>query len=105
MTGLFEPPQAPLGDILIDSNLLPLLRSIHQRLKRVIDKLALRRSILPQSKLGKAISYAIHQWPNLETYLADGRIDICNNLVENAITLTPANWLKARNGKPERMVA
>jgi len=133
-------------------------RMIHQRLKKAIDKLALRRSILPQSKLGKAISYAINQWPNLQTYLTDGRVEICNNLVENAIrptklgaknwlflgneesgqkcailytivencrrlginpkeyltdvltrlpgmkaqdaiTLTPANWLKARNGK------
>ncbi len=29
---------------------------IHQQLKKAIDKLALRRSILPKSKLGKAIS-------------------------------------------------
>jgi len=139
-------------------------RMIHRRLKRAIDKLALRRSILPQSKLGKAIRYAINQWPNLETYLADGRVEICNNLVENAIrptklgaknwlflgneesgqkcailytivencrrlginpkeyltdvltrlpgmlakeaiTLTPANWLKARSGKSVRRAA
>jgi len=139
-------------------------RMIHRRLKRAIDKLALRSSILPKSKLGKAIRYAINQWPNLEVYLGDGRVEICNNLVENAIrptklgaknwlfignemsgqkcailytivencrrlginpkeyltdvltrlpamlaseaiTLTSANWLKARSGKPERMVA
>ncbi len=60
-------------------------RMIHRRLKKAIDKLALRRSILPKSKLGKAISYAINQWPNLETYLGDGRVEIYNNLVENAI--------------------
>lgn len=139
-------------------------RMIHRRLRKAIDKLALRRSILPKSKLGKAISYAINQWPNLETYLDDGRVEICNNLVENAIrptklgaknwlflgneesgqkcailytivencrrlginpkeyltdvltrlpgmvakdavTLTPANWLKARSGMPGRMAA
>ncbi len=139
-------------------------RMIHRRIKKVVDKLALRRSILPKSKLGKAIQYAIRQWPNLETYLGDGRVEICNNLVENAIrptklgsknwlfigneisgqkcailytivencrrlginpkeyltdvltrlpamlakdaiTLTPANWLKARSGKPVRKVA
>ena len=139
-------------------------RIIHRRLKKAIDKLALRRSILPKSKLGKAISYAINQWPKLETYLGDGRVEICNNLVENAIrptklgaknwlfvgnvesgqkcailytivencrrlginpkeyltdvltrlpamlaseaaSLTPANWLKARSGKPARKVA
>jgi transposase len=137
---------------------------IHRRLKKAIDKLALRRSILPKSKLGKAISYAIKQWSRLEVYLDDGRVEICNNLVENAIrptklgsknwlfigneesgkksailytivencrrlginpkeyltdvltrlpgmlakdaiTLTPANWLKARSGKPTRMAA
>ena len=139
-------------------------RMIHRRLKKAIDKLAFRSSILPKSKLGKAIRYAINQWPNLETYLGDGRVEICNNLVENAIrptklgaknwlfignemsgqkcailytivencrrlginpkeyltdvltrlpamlakdavTLTPANWLKARSGKPVRKVA
>jgi transposase len=139
-------------------------RMIHRRLKKAIDKLSLRSSILPQTKLGKAIRYAINQWPNLETYLGDGRVEICNNLVENAIrptklgaknwlflgneesgqkcailytivencrrlginpkeyltdvltrlpgmlakdakNLTPANWLKALSGKPERMAA
>jgi len=139
-------------------------RMIHRRLRQAIDKLALRRSILPKSKLGKAIRYAINQWPNLEVYLGDGRVEICNNLVENAIrptklgaknwlfvgnresgrkcailytivenclrlginpkeyltdvltrlpgmlagdavSLTPANWLKDRSGKPVRMVA
>ena len=71
-------------------------RMIHQRLKKAIDKLALRRSILPQSKLGKAIRYAINQWSNLEVYLTDGRVEICNNLVENAIRPTKLgakNWL------------
>ena len=71
-------------------------RMIHRRLKKAIDKLALRRSILPKSKLGKAISYAINQWSNLETYLGDGRVEICNNLVENAIRPTKLgakNWL------------
>ena len=71
-------------------------RMIYRRLKKAIDKLALRRSILPKSRLGKATSYAINQWPNLETYLGDGRVEICNNLVENAIRPTKLgakNWL------------
>jgi hypothetical protein len=69
---------------------------IHQRLKKLIDKLALRRAILPQSKLGKALSYAINQWSNLQAYLSDGRVEICNNLVENAIRPTKLgakNWM------------
>jgi transposase len=71
-------------------------RMIHLRLKKVMEKLAQRSSILPKSKLGKAISYTIKQWSNLETYLNDGRVEICNNLVENAIRPTKLgakNWL------------
>jgi len=71
-------------------------RMIHRRLKKAIDKLALRGSILPKSKLGKAIRYAINQWTSLEVYLGDGRVEICNNSVENAIRPTKLgakNWL------------
>jgi len=71
-------------------------RPIHQRLKKLFDKLALRRTILPKSNLGKAITYALNQWPNLQTYLRDGRVEIDNNLVENAIRPTKLgakNWL------------
>jgi len=71
-------------------------RPIHQRLKKLLDQLATRRSILPKSLLGKAIAYALNQWPNLETYLRDGRVEIDNNLVENAIRPTKLgakNWL------------
>jgi transposase len=138
-------------------------RTIHRRLKAAIDRLALR-AILPKSKLGKALRYAVNQWAKLAVYLGDGRIEIDNNLVENAIrptklgaknwlfigcreagqraailytivencrrlgidtreyledvltrlpsmkdseavTLTPANWLRARQGKPVRKAA
>jgi transposase len=71
-------------------------RLIHQRLKKLFNKLALRKSILPKSQLGKAISYAINQWDRLVVYLSDGRIEIDNNLVENAIRPTKLgakNWL------------
>jgi transposase len=71
-------------------------RLIHHRLKRLLDRLALRRTILPQSLLGKAITYTLNQWPNLQTYLKDGRVEIDNNLVENAIRPTKLgakNWL------------
>ena len=71
-------------------------RIIHERLKKLFDKLARRRSILPKSQLGKAVGYAINQWPNLQTYLGDGRVEIDNNLVENAIRPTKLgakNWL------------
>ena len=79
-------------------------RIIHQRLHQAITLLAKRR-ILPKSKLGKAIKYALRQWPRLELYLTDGRVEIDNNLVENAIRPTKLgakNWLflgNAESGK------
>jgi transposase len=54
------------------------------------------RRILPKSLLGQAIAYALGQWPSLLLYLADGRVEIDNNLVENAIrptALGKKNWL------------
>ena len=46
--------------------------------------------------LGQAIDYALGQWPTLKVYLADGRVELDNNLVENAIRPTAIgkkNWL------------
>jgi transposase len=61
---------------------------IHRRLKKLLEKLSQRRGILPKSKLGRAISYALNQWFRIEVYLSDGRVEIDNNLVENAIRPT-----------------
>ncbi len=41
--------------------------------------------ILPESKLGKAITYALNQWPYLPRYLDDGLLDIDNNAAERSI--------------------
>jgi len=41
--------------------------------------------VLPKSAIGKAIGYMLKQWPRLEVYLTDGKLEIDNNLVENAI--------------------
>jgi transposase len=43
---------------------------------------------LPQSLFGKALSYALSQWDALTPYLIDGRVELDNNLVENAIRPT-----------------
>jgi transposase len=42
-------------------------------------------AVLPKSAIGKAIGYMLGQWPKLEKYISDGRLEIDNNLVENAI--------------------
>jgi transposase len=55
-----------------------------------------KRRFLPQSLMGKAISYALGQWSSLLPYLSDGRLEIDNNQVENAIrptALGKKNWL------------
>lgn len=50
----------------------------------------------PQSQLGKALHYAHNEWPCLIRYLEDGRLNIDNNMVENAIrpfAVGRKNWL------------
>lgn len=64
------------------------MRKKHSR--RVMEKikqwlLKNRDEVLPKSGIGKAINYALGQWSRMENYLSDGRIEIDNNLVENAI--------------------
>ncbi|MDP9115028.1 MAG: IS66 family transposase [Acidobacteriota bacterium] len=71
-------------------------RPIHDRLHRLLAKLKVTRRHLPQSLMGKAIDYTLGLWPLLGVYLEDGRVEIDNNLVENAIRPTAIgkkNWL------------
>ena len=58
--------------------------------------LRIRPRHLPQNAMGKAITYPSEQWPALQRFLGDGRIEIDNNLVKNAIRPTAIgkkNWL------------
>jgi len=67
-----------------------------QRLHRLLLSWVKRQRYLPQSSMGKAISYALEQWSSLLLYLEDGRIEVDTNLVENAIRPTAVgkkNWL------------
>lgn len=45
----------------------------------------LRPGLLPQSPLGKAVRYALAEWDALQNHLRDGRLELDNNLTENAI--------------------
>jgi transposase len=68
----------------------PILAALQPRLE------ALREECLPQSPLGKAIGYTLNEWPALSRYLEDGRLEIDNNLTENAIrpsAVGKKNWL------------
>jgi hypothetical protein len=65
-------------------------------LERVLLRLKSSGRHLPQSLLANAIDYALGQWTTLRVYLNDGRVEIDNNLVENAIRPTAIgkkNWL------------
>ena len=44
--------------------------------------------VSPQSRIGRAISYTYALLPRLSRYVNDGRINIDNNLIENAIIRT-----------------
>jgi len=49
-----------------------------------------------KGKIGKGIRYCLSHWIELTSYLKDGRIEIDNNLIENAIrpfALGRKNWL------------
>ncbi len=67
---------------------------ILEAFKQWLDHHLLKTS--DQGKIGKAIRYCLTNWNELTNYLKDGRIEIDNNLIENAIrpfALGRKNWL------------
>lgn len=51
---------------------------------------------LPRTQMGKAVGYALGHWERLVKYCSDGKLEIDNNGVENAIrptALGKKNWL------------
>ena len=88
--------QARAGPRLREAARASASRPILARLHRALVRLKTRRRFLPQSSMGKAIDYALSQWPGLLIFLGDGRLEIDNNRVENAIRPTAVgkkNWL------------
>jgi transposase len=69
-------------------------KPILDNLKKYLDEKS--QSVLPSSKVGKAIEYTLKRWPYLLTYLEDGRYEIDNNRCERAIkpfVCGRKNWL------------
>ena len=58
---------------------IPVLQSLHSWLKENVAKQT------PNSLIGEAIAYALPRWEKLTLYCSDGKLEIDNNLVENAI--------------------
>jgi transposase len=69
---------------------------IVERIKKACTLLVHTKRFLPKSAMANALEYTLSQMPGLMVYLEDGRIEIDNNLVENAIrptALGKKNWL------------
>ena len=81
-----------LREALRQSRSRPIIARIHRALLLFQNS----RKHLPKSLMGKALAYALGQWPMLGRFVEDGRIEIDNNLCENAIRPTAVgkkNWL------------
>ena len=68
--------------------------AIWEAMKKHAEELQLR--LLPKSTLGKAVNYFLNEYHALVGYLADGRFEIDNNLIENDIRPTAVGrkrWL------------
>ena len=81
-----------------ERNSRPLIRLLGKAFKHLLTT----SRILPKSSLGKALRYALAQWPHMGTYLEDGRVAIDNNDLENDIrpsAVGKRNWLFV--GSPE----
>ena len=63
---------------------------------------------LPQSALGKAVRYTLHQWSRLERCLEYEEVELSNNLAENSmrgVALGRKNWLHVGHEKAGPKVA
>ena len=68
----------------------------------------LRRTVLPKSALGQAVSYTLNQWPKLRRCFDYGEVELSNNLAENSmrpVALGRKNWLHVGSVKSGPKVA
>jgi len=71
-----------------------------EQLKTWLDKSF--NSTVPKSKLGEALSYLAKNWEKLQIFTTNGRLNIDNNPVENAIrpfAIGRKNWLFSQSVK------
>lgn len=97
--GLLYRVEARLREAGVSATMREVARACESRM--VLDRIgkALKAKVaapLPRSLLGGAIAYALGQWERLNVFCGDGRVEIDNNGVENAIRPTAVgkkNWL------------
>jgi hypothetical protein len=81
---------------------VPVLTALKQWLRLNYEQ------VLPKSPIGKAIAYALPRWDRLSAYTLDGRLQIDNNSVENAmrpVALGRKNYLFAGSNEGGRRLA
>ena len=80
----------------------PLLRDYHQWLQGHAG------GLLPKSPLGQAFAYTLSNWAALNTFVADGAVEVDNNVAERAMRLVAVsrkNWLFAGSERGGRAAA
>ena len=80
----------------------PVLDYIRKKLNEYISQ------VLPKSAIGKAVAYTLKLWPQLSEYTSEGKYEIDNNLIENAIrplALGRKNYLFAGSHKAAQRAA
>jgi len=58
---------------------LPVLHELEKWMKEQLPE------VLPKSSIGQAIAYTLGLWNRLTRYIANGQVEIDNNLIENSI--------------------
>ena len=87
------------------------MKARQEEAKPILDKLEKwmkEKKVLPSSKLAEAINYSLNRWDKLIRYVDNGRIEIDNNLVENAVrpfALGRKNYLFAGSHKAAQRAA
>ena len=74
----------------------PVLTHTKQRGGIYKKLMAVQATLLPKSKLGQAVNYALNQWPRLTKFLQYPEIELSNNLAENSmrpIAVGRKNWI------------
>ncbi len=69
---------------------------------------SLRKTALPQSALGQAVSYTLNMWPKLRRCFDYAEVELSNNLAENSmrpIALGRKNWLHVGSAQSGPKVA
>jgi hypothetical protein len=84
-----KPPQVRQAER--QSQAKPLLKSMHSWLQEALGKLSVK------SETAKAIRYMLDRWPALTRYVDDGRIEIDNNIAEQALRTVAVGRNKAKS--------